>query len=295
MNFDDLVGMPTATIKKPLTMIRQEEVDKIASSNYPEKKMIEWFDSHYYKIGEDFFPSVTTILSASPKPYLSFWRGDVGNEEANKIMREAGERGSLIHNLFAGMLNGRKVAYRQGYDQDDVLTINDQFIQLSLWKLVRFMKAVQPNVICSEEIMYSKIHSYAGTMDLLFEVKAGSYNINGVKPIAINGGLYVADIKSGKNIDDEAYWQTAAYAKAYEEIYRVKVNGTMILHTQSMNKGSIEGFGVKVRNEEEMNADFVNFLKIYEVWKIKPYPSKPRFIADLPQVLELNEQLIKKQ
>ena len=97
MDFNELVGMPSGKTEKPLTMVRQEQLDKILSQDppvliHPEKKMIEWFDQHYYKIAEDFFPSVTTILSASPKPHLAFWRGDVGNEEASRIMKEAGER-----------------------------------------------------------------------------------------------------------------------------------------------------------------------------------------------------------
>ncbi len=297
MDFNELVGMPAvAKNEKPISMVKQEQVDKMLTEvpgvpfDSVPKKMIEWFDQHYYKIAEDFFPSVTTILSASPKPYLAFWRGDVGNEEASRVMKEAGERGSIIHNAFSAMLRGKKAGYRV-FDQPDVIPVFDQFIQLSLWKLVRFMNEVKPSVKLSEEIVYSTRHQYAGTMDLLFEVKGGLFNINGAKPLPIPPGLYVADIKSGKNIDDEAFWQTAAYAKAYEEMTGTKIDGTLILHTQSLNKGGIEGFGVKIRTGEDLDQDFSNFLKIYEVWKIKPYPSKPRLITDLPNVLSLNKQI----
>ncbi len=290
MDFNDLVGMPaTAQKEKSLSMIKQEQVDKFLANEpqSPVKRMIEWFDQHYYKIGEDFFPSVTTILSASPKPHLAFWRADVGNDEANRIMKEAGERGSIIHNIFSAMLKGKQVAYRV-YDDPNVIAVNDQFIQLSLWKLVKFFKEVNPSVKLSEEIVFSTKHQFAGTMDLLFKVEGGAFMVNGAKPISIPPGLYVADIKSGKNIDDEAYWQTAAYAKAYEEMTGTRIDGTLILHTQSLNKGGIEGFGVKIRTGEELDQDFSNFLKVYEVWKIKPYPSKPRLITDLPTVLSLN-------
>lgn len=293
MNFDELVGLPTGRVEKPITMVRQEQVDKILAQDppvllHPEKKMIDWFDQHYYKVAEDFYPSVTTILSASPKPELMFWRGNVGNEEASRIMKEAGERGSIIHNIFSAMLKGKKAAYRV-FNDPEVIPVNDQFIQLSLWKLVRFMEIVAPKVHLSEEIVFSHAFKYAGTMDLLFKVEqGGAFMVNGAKPITIPAGIYVADIKSGKNIDDEAFWQTAAYAKAYEEMTGTKIDGTLILHTQSQNKGGIEGFGVKIRTAEEMETDFTNFLKVYEVWKIKPYPSKPKLITDLPTVLSLN-------
>lgn len=298
MNFDELVGLPAGEPKKPITMVRQEQVDKILAQDppvllQPEKKMINWFDQHYYQVGENFYPSVTTILQASPRPELMFWRGNVGNEEASRIMKEAGERGSIIHNIFSAMLKGKKAGYRVYENSDTIIPVNDQFIQLALWKLVRFMEIVSPKVHLSEEIVYSKAYEYAGTMDLLFEVDGGSFNVNGAKPIGIPAGIYVADIKSGKNIDDEAYWQTAAYAKAYTEMTGTKINGTLILHTQSQNKGGIEGFGVKIRTEEEMETDFSNFLKIYQVWKIKPYPSKPKLITDLPEILSLNNNKTK--
>jgi len=70
----------------------------------------------------------------------------------------------------------------------------------------------------------------------------------------------------------------------------LQVIGTMILHTQSGNAKGIEGFGVKVRNSEEVSLDFENFLKVYEVWKIAPNPAKPK-IFQMPQTLKLEDNL----
>lgn len=292
MSFEELIGIPTPKPAPiPVTMVKTETVFPKAEdlfSTEPSKKMVEWFDQHYYKIGEDFLPSVTTILSAAPKPFLTQWRGDIGNQEADRLMKEAAERGSLTHNLFAALVTGKKVIFNRVVDDPNFLTCNEQFVQLALYKLVKFFEAVKPRVKKSEEIIYSRSKGYAGTMDLLLSVPDGVYKVNGTNPVRLEGGTYVADIKTGKTVDETAFWQTAAYAHAWEEMTGEKISGTIILHTQSQNKNGIEGFGTKIRTLDEMKTDYENFLKVYEVWKIAPWPAKPKIVTDLPEVLSLN-------
>lgn len=43
------------------------------------------------------YPSVTTCLSEISKPYINSWKERVGEEEAAKILRQAGHRGTAVH------------------------------------------------------------------------------------------------------------------------------------------------------------------------------------------------------
>ena len=64
----------------------------------------------------------------------------------------------------------------------------------------------QPEVIASEQVVYSLKHGYAGTVDLVWEE---------------DGYLVVTDLKTrkeGQTVRDSDDLQTAAYAEAYEEM-----------------------------------------------------------------------------
>lgn len=53
----------------------------------------------HYCTPQGLYPSITTILSAFPKPELMEWRRRVGNDEANRITRTATTRGTKLHSL----------------------------------------------------------------------------------------------------------------------------------------------------------------------------------------------------
>lgn len=274
--------------KKDMKIFEPLKLDSLREALQSE--MVNWFDQHYYRIGSRFLPSVTTVLGASPKWYLANWRGDVGNAEADRIMKEAQIHGSNVHGFLNHLLNGGSLVFNQETNEKGYINVRDQFEFLHIYKVVQFLNIVKPKILMSEEIIWSDKYEFAGTMDLLMDVEEGEYPVNGAKPIFLEGGVYVADLKTGKTIGNEAFWQTSAYAEALKEHTGLKVAGTMILHTQSGNAKGIEGFGVKVRNSEEVSLDFENFLKVYEVWKIAPNPAKPK-IFQMPQTLKLEDNL----
>lgn len=274
--------------KKEMKLYDSLKLDSLREALQSE--MVNWFDQHYYRIGSRFLPSVTTVLGASPKWYLANWRGDVGNAEADRIMKEAQFQGSNVHGYLNHLLNGGSLVFNKETSEKGCINVRDQFEFLHIYKVVQFLNIVKPKILMSEEILWSDKYEFAGTMDLLMDVEEGEYPVNGAKPIFLEGGVYVADLKTGKSIGNEAFWQTSAYAEALKEHTGLQAAGTMILHTQSGNAKGIEGFGVKVRNSEEVSLDFENFLKVFEVWKIAPNPSKPK-IFQMPLSLKLEDNL----
>ncbi len=223
-----------------------------------------------------FYPSVTTILKTYFQSYLARWRGELGNQEADRLFIEAGEKGTLVHELFSDLVNGLTLHYKTTYDNSiPNKIIHDDYIFVQLYKLQQFFEIVKPKIILNEAMLYSNKYKYAGTLDLLLKVEGGTFLINGRNPVTIKSGIYLADIKTANNIFPNYHWQTAAYAKATIERKLVRsITGTMILHTKSKVKNGIEGFSCIVRDKKQMQEDFKNFLKVKSIYDIDA-PQEP--------------------
>ena len=168
-----------------------------------EIKMVEWFDQHWYKINYmnesdkeviDYLPSVTTKLRVVAKPFLAYWRGDIGNREADMRVFEASERGIRIHHAWYTMTTGGAVIYqpvqRPNYTQSDIDNLTSEYAgnlaivryqdeMYDLFKLSKWLEIVKPKIIASELINYSLKNKDAGTADNLFFIEEGEYLING--------------------------------------------------------------------------------------------------------------------
>lgn len=46
------------------------------------------------------YPSITTVLSILSEEAIQAWRARVGEEEANRISRQASSRGTTVHNII---------------------------------------------------------------------------------------------------------------------------------------------------------------------------------------------------
>lgn len=287
-------------IKKaePFELVKTEEL-KTAEPKTAEQ--IDWFDQHYYKVGEDFYPSVTTILQAAPfkQQALAYWRGDIGNNEADKQFYQAGERGTFIHNCMTKMLNGNRIYFKFVPEGENGLLVTDQWDAIQLHRIAQFFKVVKPVILHNELIVYSHKHRFAGSIDLVLEIKDGSYLIDGKKPVYLPSGVYIADLKTSRDIHDDYWLQVAAYTFAFQEMYPdIKITNNLILHTKSSNKLGIEGFSCKTvklyGSEEEIednpqaiiNENFNAFLDIHKLWKRKPVPTKPK-LFNMPNKISI--------
>jgi len=237
-------------------------------------KQISWFSEHYYRIdldneGQVYLPSVTTKLSAVGAPFLAKWRGDIGNELADKRLKESQQKGSSIHKAFETYVKGGEVFVNLNgeYDNEPEVIdahpryfIEDQDEALAFWRLVQFVKAVKPTILESERMVYSLKFREAGTTDGVISIKSGTYEVNGSKPLSLPEGLYVVDIKSGKSVSDTAFLQMSAYAKMLEEMGLYKdLAGALVLHTGSQNRKGIEGFATHYISRGEID----DFYKVY--------------------------------
>ena len=255
-------------------------------------EQIEWFDERFYRIlakeSEKFYPSVTTILGIINKPFLSRWRGDVGNYEADRKMNFAAWRGSRIHDAIHQLLTPDEQGNRTPLSYNGA-NGKPQYTQEEWLHIIRFSsfyEMFKPRVRSSELVVYSERLEYAGTCDLLCDLEAGEYKIGERTKVVIpEDGLYVGDIKTGREIDDEYHFQTAAYANAVEEMQTVeKISGTFIIHTGSSTKA---GWNVHVRSHTETLDDMVMFDHALNLFKRKNPNGTPK-IFTMPASITLN-------
>lgn len=264
-------------------------------------KQIQWFDDRFYKINDKFFPSVTTILGVVNKPFLGIWRGQVGNWEADRIINEALNKGSIIHAAIEILLHKGKVIFNSSknpaYSEAELtelmselkvpyIVLTEQQQHLEVYRFAKWVEEVKPQMVYSELKIASMQYEYAGTLDGIFDIKDGLYSVNGSKPIEIKEGRYLIDYKTGKEVDDNYFMQLSAYLKAYEEEDRDnEISGGIIIHTNAQTKGKIEGLKTVVRTREELELDFQDFLAVKKVFD-RTNSIKPKII-ELPSILEL--------
>jgi genome maintenance exonuclease 1 len=157
------------------------------------------------------YPSITTILGSQPekKKSLAEWRARVGEEQANKISRQAAGRGTALHNLMEKYILGDEIDVRK------ILPTT-----LSYFRPVQ--KCIDENlqlVYASETSMFSDILRIAGTADLICEW---------------NGEVTVVDFKTAtrmktREMIKDYFLQATAYSIMFEEHTGIRTPNIVIL------------------------------------------------------------------
>lgn len=145
-------------------------------------------------------PSVTTILSTLPNPELDAWRERVGEEEANRVSKEATTIGSYMHDMLENTLKGEEIV-RDGSDLETMAAEMFQAVRLFGWKKLERVWGVEV------PLHYDSL--YAGRTDLV-----GVYD----------GKPSIMDYKTSKfhkapEHIEKYKLQMAAYKTAHEHMY----------------------------------------------------------------------------
>lgn len=83
---------------------------------------VDFFDNRYYKFTflndtVRWIPSVSTKLREWKDDGIDRWRGNVGNEEADRRFEQAGEEGTLVHHACFLLATGGAVLYQPPFYQ----------------------------------------------------------------------------------------------------------------------------------------------------------------------------------
>ena len=169
-----------------------------------------------YLNGQEKLPSVTTILSRTKEESdgLKKWRERVGEAEAKRIMKEAAQRGSAMHEALEGYLYGQKFQS----------PTHDAPIALKMANLIISKGLIYLDEIWGVEQTLIYPGSYAGASDLI--------------------GLYkqtptILDFKQANKPKREEwiedyYLQLAAYICAHEKEYGEIKKGQILVAVKNL-------------------------------------------------------------
>jgi len=148
----------------------------------------------FYKVDGERLVSVTTVLGVINRPGLNAWRARLGNDEADRIGREAAGIGTAVHKLCE-LLN-------LGQEPDELTPeVAPFFLAYRRW-----LREHVAAVLHAEKLVISRTHGFAGTVDLVAVLHGDDAPV-------------VLDIKTANTDFGLHEWglQTAAYALALAE------------------------------------------------------------------------------
>jgi genome maintenance exonuclease 1 len=172
--------------------------------NYCPPKVLEELTAETTEFGRKYLlpngdkvPSITTVLSYFKKDSIQAWRNRVGETEANRISKQASNRGTNVHTLCENYLNN-----------------SPNPCAGAMPDAIEMFQSIKPVLLNINNIHYQECGLYstklgvAGRVDCIAEY---------------NGVLSVIDFKTSKKIKtidmiEDYFMQEAFYSLAYEEL-----------------------------------------------------------------------------
>ena len=192
----------------------------------------------------DLYEDLCKIPTPMPRTaYLTTLQARLGKVKAHKReLEKAGEIGAQVHHLVEWNLR-RELGQTVGPEPRVVDDAQWAFMSFQDWANSVDLK---PKHI--EQTVFSRVHGYAGTMDLLAEV---------------NGVLILIDFKTGKAIYAEAFLQNAAYQVALSEMGHSTPTGGLIVRLPKIQTDP----AFEVAAVPPVVDLFPTFLAAKELWK----------------------------
>ena len=164
-----------------------------------------------YEVGDQKYPSISTICSFRNRKSIAEWRARVGAEEANKISKRATTAGTTVHSMIEDYLN----------NELDLEKYDGKHLAKILFTQAKQMLARINNIHFQEAPLYSHEFAIAGRVDCIAE---------------FDGKLSIIDFKTSSKEKKEEWIegylvQETGYAKMYEERSGIKVEQIVTLIT----------------------------------------------------------------
>ena len=181
---------------------------------YPELKRQESDEGRFYIDSKNNpVPSVTTVLNktSNKKDSIQQWRNRVGEEEANRIIKQSTDIGTMVHEALELYLNEQE--WRNFSDNEDgVLAerMTEKFIESGLNSITE---------VWGLEVGLILDGLYAGTADCVGK---------------INGVPSLIDFKTARKMKkrewiEDYFLQCCAYANAHNVMFDTDINQIVIL------------------------------------------------------------------
>ena len=187
---------------------------------------------------ENYYPSITTVLSIRNKKGLMEWRKRVGNDVANYVARTAATRGTKVHHMCEDYLNNQATNFPDKWKEHE-----KNFLPWCLFGQLKEKVLDNISDIYAQECgLYSDKYKVAGRVDCIAKY---------------NGVLSIIDFKtSTKERSDDwnenYYIQCSAYAEMFTELSGIDTDQIVILVVTE--DGTVQEFIKK-------KGDYLNELK----------------------------------
>lgn len=209
----------------------------------------------YYRIKDNLYPSVTTILGVIRKPFLEHWRGELGNIEADLQMHEAGGLGTTVHDLCEAVNKGLPWC------------ADDERIKRMVEAYEDWFRKYIREVLYVEKVVYNPVYGYAGRFDLVAIFKRDR------KPSLL-------DIKTGNSLWPEIPLQLAAYSEALNDVIG-GIKRKVIVHLDKNDPGRLAAKDAYELNGTDHDTDYRHFLYALSLFRyFNPSVPKPEDIVN---------------
>ena len=157
-------------------------------------------ETRYYDVGNDvIYPSITSVISFVSRKKFADWRARVGESEANKVTKQATNRGTKLHHVLE--------VYLQNGDYKELDDYKVPLINMMFHSAKSDIDRRLNNIYHQETAMFSDRLCLAGTVDLICEV---------------DGELAIVDFKTSKKPKPEDWLedyfvQLSAYWAMFSE------------------------------------------------------------------------------
>lgn len=241
----------------------------------PNSKQCNFYDGRYYHDMEadSWLPGATTILKVWPKQFMEKWLKDVGHD-ADRIMNEAAEQGSNVHDAVEHYLKGEKISIVR--DDGDFNYTKDEWIMINRFR--EFVKRYKPEILGIETVLADTDVGYGGQIDLVCK---------------INNETYLLDIKTSNQMYSTYDMQLVAYKRLWENKFKgvpIDKCGVLWLKAKVKTERDWQGPGWQVKFVGDVESSLKDFDHAHYIWKRENPNYKPRNLT-LPDSINLKEDL----
>ena len=268
-------------------------------------KTIKVIDDKFYYFGEEFEPRVTWIIDEGfpTAKQLKIWLAKNSYEEGQRVLEEAGDRGSKVHAAAQDIICGKKVKLSDKYHSE--LTGKAEPLTFEEWEHLqafeRFINDYKPEFLMVEQAVRVK-GVFAGTLDILCKLRVDikikvdeetgkqsirvSYNAD-AKPVIV-----LLDLKTSSGIRPQYQLQTGAYAFGVANSSEFNSQGQLhIAYTGVIRTGTQHIAGYELKLFPDWSEDYKMFLHCLEMFKFLNPNAKPH-IKEYPKFIKLPKELI---
>lgn len=266
-------------------------------------------DSRWYYIPEidKFLPSDTWVADYWPKD-VGFYKWLAGSvqtwEESRQILKDAGERGGIVHNALEMIMGGLEVGvdtlipYKANGENSE--RIMEDFEYRFFLTGCNWLEEYRPVVLNIEQTLWSERVGTAGTADLICLLDLGL--IDGIKRINEKTGKEkaffepsgqlvkcICDWKTSSGIYPNHLAQVSSYVKKYNEHFPDDpVERAFIIR---LGTRSAKGYEFK---EVDVETYFRGFMACKTIWEIENPEVTPRTI-EVPAKVQIGNLFQRKK